>query len=72
MAKTSYTTTQGDMWDTISLAMYGTEKQMTVLIDANPAYRETVVFPAGAVLTIPAITVSTIPSSVPPWKRGVS
>lgn len=68
----TYTTVQGDMWDIISLKAYGTEKQMSALIDANSTYRETVVFPAGVLLTVPTLIVSTIPSSVPPWKRGVS
>jgi phage tail protein X len=70
MPKT-YTTIQGDAWDVISLKMYGTEKQMATLIEANPTHRETVVFSAGVVLTVPTLAISTIPSSVPPWKRGV-
>ena len=64
----SYTTTQGDTWDIISLKMYGTEKQMHTLIEANPAHRETVFFSANIVLNIPDIAVST-PSSLPPWRR---
>ncbi len=66
-----YTTVQGDAWDIISLKMYGTEKSMSTLIEANPAHRETVIFSAGVQLIVPELTASAIPSSVPPWKRGV-
>ena len=51
----NYITTQGDMWDSISLRLYGTESQMHLLIDANLQYRSIVRFPANYVLTIPAV-----------------
>lgn len=67
MAKT-YTTTQGDAWDSIAFKLYGDEKQMTALIDANPVHRETVIFSAGIDLVVP--TVKQLASSkLPPWKR---
>ncbi|MDR7867608.1 MAG: tail protein X [Sporomusaceae bacterium] len=67
----TYTTVQGDAWDIISLKVYGTEKSMSTLIEANPAHRNTVIFAAGVLLTVPTRSVSSIPGSVPPWKRGV-
>ena len=45
-----YKTVQGDTWDIISKKIYGTELQMHVLIVANPAARDVVIFPAGVEL----------------------
>jgi phage tail protein X len=64
----SYTTVQGDTWDIVSLKQYGTEKCMSDLIEANPAQRETVIFPAGISLVIPSLTASSLPKNLPPWK----
>lgn len=66
-----YETVQGDTWDLIALRVYGSEKYMTVLIEANPEQRETVFFSAGITLNVPEIT-TPIPSTLPPWKRGES
>lgn len=49
----SYRTVQGDMWDIIAHKVYGDEKKMNVLIEANPSYRDVYIFPAGAVLNVP-------------------
>lgn len=68
MAKT-YTTTQGDTWDMIAYKMYGDEKRMTALLDANPAHRETVIFSANIELIVPTIEQS-VSSKLPPWKQG--
>ena len=67
MANT-YTTIQGDMWDGISFKVYKNEYYMSDLIEANPQYRETVIFPANVVLEIPDIS-SPTPQNLPPWKR---
>ncbi|WP_025847597.1 tail protein X [Paenibacillus ehimensis] len=69
MTDSIYTTIQGDMWDGIAKKVLGAEKHMTLLIEANPEYRETVIFPAGIALVIPAIA-APITSQLPPWKRG--
>lgn len=66
-----YITAQGDTWDLIALRVYGSERYMTVLIEANPEHQETVIFPAGVRLKVPEVTVP-IPSTLPPWKRGES
>ena len=69
----AYVTVQGDTWDYISFKAYGIETQVGELIDANPDQRNVTVFSAGVALTIPdASDISTIPQSVPPWKRGDS
>lgn len=70
MAK-EYVTIQGDMWDGIAKKTLGSEYLMSELIDANPKYREIVVFPANVRLTIPDVETQT-PLNLPPWKRGGS
>ena len=67
MAKT-YTTVQGDVWDAIARKQYGTEKAMNVLLEANQDYKDTVVFSAGIVLTLPEYTAPS-PDALPPWRR---
>ena len=42
-----YQTIQGDMWDSIAKKVYGTEKAMELLMQANPAYLDTAVFCGG-------------------------
>jgi phage tail protein X len=69
---TTYRTAQGDTWDIVALKVYpdlGGEKLMHKLIEANSKYRETVVFPAGAILEIPGVTIPGAPR-LPPWKRS--
>lgn len=72
MAQRSYTTQSGDMWDGIAHRVYGNRRRgemlMHLLLEANPAYRKTVIFPAGVNLTIPEPPVN-VPESLPPWKR---
>ena len=63
----SYTTVQGDIWDSISLRLYGTEKFMYWLIDANPNYRNIVVFPANIILAVPDAP-RRERVSFPPWR----
>ena len=64
----AYSTVQGDMWDMISYRVYGSEKYVKILLEANPEYRDVVVFPADIVLTYPTIT-PTDTTKLPPWKR---
>jgi hypothetical protein len=63
---TSYTTVQGDTWDMIAFVEYGDELQMHWLIEANPQHRETVIFSAGIVLSIPELD-ETSSATSPPW-----
>lgn len=67
MSKT-YTTVQGDMWDSVSKTVYGTEAGMTKLLEANEAYRNFVVFPAGLLLIIPDYEPPKT-DRLPPWRR---
>lgn len=67
MSKT-YTTIQGDMWDSIAKKCYDDEGGMNVLMAANQEYISTVVFPAGITLTVPDYEKAAV-SSLPPWRR---
>lgn len=54
MAST-YTTIQGDTWDLIAYKLYGDEKYMRYLIEANYPQIDTLVFSSGTVLTVPEL-----------------
>lgn len=67
MAKT-YTTVQGDMWDSVTLKIYGGEQYMKTLLEANEKYMGSVVFPAGLTLSCPNVE-KPVSSFLPPWKE---
>lgn len=67
MAKT-YTTVQGDMWDSVAYAQLGSTDHTDKLMNANLRYREYFTFPAGIVLVLPEIRES-VSSTLPPWKQ---
>lgn len=69
MGSTSYTTVQGDTWDRIAKRLYGDERRMDKLIQANPDRRATLVFSAGIVLSVPAVD-TTQTAELPPWKTA--
>lgn len=62
-----YTTRQGDTWDILAHDIYGSEKLMHVLISANPAHANTIVFTAGIQLIIPEIPRVDSNSMRAPW-----
>lgn len=64
------TTVSGDTWDVLSKKAYGTEMFMDVLMRANITHRKAAIFPAGVVLSVPAIDDATIENTtnLPPWK----
>ena len=66
-----YQTIQGDMWDSIAKKVYGTEKAMELLMQANPKSLYTAVFGAGAILHLPQFVEHEKKGteSVPPWRR---
>ena len=67
MSKT-YTTMQGDMWDSIAYSQLGSVAYTDKLISLNPAYIAYYVFPAGISLILPDI-IQGKPSTMPPWKQ---
>lgn len=69
MMASTYTTKQGDMWDSIAYRQMGSSKYTSLLMEANLQYREYFLFPAGITLTIPDVPTS-VSSTLPPWKQG--
>lgn len=67
MSKT-YTTVQGDMWDSIAHSQLGDAAYIDKLINLNLEYREYYIFPAGITLTLPDIS-EEVSATLPPWKR---
>ena len=64
----TYTTVQGDMWDSIAHTQLGSTGHTDKLMNANLRYRVYYIFPAGIVLTLPEMR-EPVDSSLPPWKR---
>ena len=71
MLNNTNTTVSGDTWDIVAYKAYGNEMYMDTLIKANIEYKDTYIFPAGVVLTLPEIEL-TVSESLPPWKQGVT
>ena len=71
MLNNTYTTVSGDTWDIVAYKAYGNEMYMDTLIKANIEYKDTYIFSAGVVLTLPEIEL-TVSKSLPPWKQGVT
>lgn len=63
-------TKQGETWDIISIAKYGTPHKVAELINANPEYSDVLIFDEGITLNIPELEAESV-SSLPPWKQGV-
>lgn len=72
MSKT-YTTVQGDMWDSIAQSQLGDVAYTDKLMIANIHYVGAgyFYFPSGIVLTLPEIETKTS-STLPPWKKVVT
>lgn len=64
-------TIQGDTWDILAYRLYGNERLMHILINANIQHRKIVIFPAGIVLNVPEIdtTAPEYEANLPPWKQ---
>jgi phage tail protein X len=67
----TYTTISGDTWDIVAYKAYGNEMYMDTLIKANIEHKDTYIFPAGVLLTLPEIDLE-VSESLPPWKQGVT
>jgi len=68
MMKT-YSTIQGDMWDSIAYQQLGSVAYTDQLMQLNRQYRNIYIFPAGIVLRLPEIEQTARPSdNLPPWK----
>ena len=66
----TYTTVQGDMWDSIAYKIFGNVAATDQLMALNQQYLHTYIFPAGVVLTLPeAKSESEQPTGMVPWKK---
>lgn len=66
----TYTTEQGDMWDSIAYAQLGSVSYADKIMNFNPAYLSYFIFPAGIVLALPDNTTERV-DDMPPWKQVV-
>jgi phage tail protein X len=64
----TYTTLQGDTFDSIALDFYNDETYSSNIIQANSNHTKVIVFDAGTVLRIPVIE-APAPTTLPPWRR---
>lgn len=64
----TYTTVQGDMWDSIAFTQLGDTAYTDRLMNLNRQYRMYYTFPAGIVLVLPEEE-RKISDTLPPWKR---
>ncbi|MEE8886260.1 MAG: tail protein X [Eubacteriales bacterium] len=64
----TYTTIQGDTWDGIAYKLYGDEKHMKELIEANWPVVDTLVFSAGVELNVPDLPEESS-SDLPIWRQ---
>ena len=69
MAERIYITQEGEAWDEISRKVYGTEKLMHVLLEANPDLRHHLTLPGNTRIVCPEIEPRNLPEVLPPWKR---
>lgn len=70
MSKT-YTTVQGDMWDSVAFHQLGSVAYTDLLMRHNLQYHDIYIFPAGIVLELPEVDTTTDSAAdiLPPWKQ---
>jgi hypothetical protein len=67
---TTYTTIEGDRWDTVAWKAYGDANRYTEIAEANRAVPLTDILPAGLTLRIPVLVEAELDTNLlPPWKR---
>ena len=64
----TYTTKQGDTWNSVAYDVCGAERNMGPLLMANRPYRYTLIFPAGVQLNIPDELIKP-PDDLPFWRK---
>lgn len=66
----TYTTVQGDMWDSIAHKLAGTENVAAQIIEANLDKSGIMIFSAGVKLNIPEFNnFAADEEYYPPWKK---
>lgn len=67
---TTYTTVQGDMWDSIAHKLTGTSDVTAQLIEANLDKSSIMIFSAGIELQVPDFNNYDVDEEFyPPWKK---
>lgn len=66
----TYTTIQGDMWDSIAHKTLGSTDYAGALMVKNRAYLDYYIFPAGIVLELPEVRTA-VSETLPPWKQKI-
>lgn len=64
----TYTTIQGDMWDSVSYKVFGDVAYTDRIMNLNHKYRNIYIFPAGIILELPEAE-DKAASTLPPWKQ---
>jgi phage tail protein X len=65
----SYTTKQGDTFDSIAFNVLGNRRYTKELMESNPNYLDIVIFSGGIIINIPDVTESaTTTTNLPPWR----
>lgn len=62
----SYTTIQGDTWDLIAYKLWGSEYLLPLLFEANPKYKDVLIFEGGLLLNVPEVMVEEV-TERPEW-----
>jgi phage tail protein X len=68
MSRRTYTTVQGDMWDSIAHTQLGDVAHTDKLLNLNQQHLGYYIFPAGVVLVLPDVDPDP-PEISPPWKQ---
>lgn len=63
----TYTTIQGDMWDSIAYKLYGNEKHMGLLMQNNMELLDIFIFSSGTVLNVPELEEES-EADMPSWR----
>lgn len=63
----TYTTIQGDMWDSIAYKLYGNEKYMGLLMQNNMELLDIFIFGVGTVLNVPELEEES-EADMPSWR----
>ncbi len=63
----TYTTIQGDMWDSIAYKLYGNEKYMGLLMRHNVDLLDIFIFGAGTELSVPELETE-LEADMPAWR----
>ena len=64
-----YTAKTGDMWDSIALKLYGSEKKSTEIMAVNPRLVDIIVFSGGEKVNLPDNIKVAEPETLAPWRR---